>query len=70
MTGSQTKSFNLLHLHPHLLLEVDHVQEVLGSWREAGSHLLNQTLHLLHVDAGAAEWAGLLRLKTHDDSTQ
>ena len=38
---------------PHLLLDVHHVHEALGSRGEAGAHLLHQGLHPLHVDAGA-----------------
>lgn len=60
---------NPLILSTHLLLEVHHLHEVLCSWREARSHLLHQTLHLLHVDAGAPGRAGLQGLKGHDDPT-
>ena len=38
---------------PHLLLDVHHVHEALGSGREAGAHLPHQGLDPLHVDAGA-----------------
>lgn len=50
----------------HQLLDTDHVHQVLGSWRQTGSHLLHQTLHLLHVDCGAACRAGR-RLPHPDD---
>ena len=47
---------------PHLLLDVHHVHEALGSGREAGAHLLHQGLDPLHVNAGAQAqaqaWAG------------
>lgn len=58
-----------LLLYSHLLLEVHHVHEVLRSRREARPHLLDQTLHLLHVDAGAARRAGPRPLEAHDDPT-
>lgn len=62
----QEEQEEIAGISTHQLLDTDHVHQVLGSWRQTGSHLLHQTLHLLHVDCGAAHWAGR-RLPHSDD---
>lgn len=52
-----------------LLLELNHLHQVLCSRWEARPHLVHQTLDLLHVDAGGAQGRSLKSTKTHDDTT-